>query len=341
MDFYAECLKKIENNVKLTETELCKLVEKCSVSDEYIEDKRYDISVKSVVEICGRYFSIIWGESRKKHQPNEFFEQPIEVEKRAYKEILTISTTEWIPIKNKRNKVTSMNVELINADEARNIWETWSKVSSVCYDSTIKNPDAIGKYCFNSGHFSGSRGCYFIFKITDCPRFVIDQLVRHEVGVFKNVQSFRYVDKDNFDYQIPSEIEDNTELLDRYNKHMAETAQLYDDICQYVKTKGSSSERGNEQARYVLPMSTLSSVCIGFTIEALIHYTGLRLCNRTEDVHRCLAYMIKAAVAREIPDVAEYLVPQCDRLLYCPESKCCGRHPTKSEVVRILQSNKV
>ena len=86
-----------------------------------------------------------------------------------------------------------MNVELINIDEAKNVWKTWSEVASVCYDSKVKNPEIIGKHCFLSGHFSGSRGVYFIFKITDCPRFVIDQLVRHETGVFKNVQSFRYV----------------------------------------------------------------------------------------------------------------------------------------------------
>ena len=91
-----------------------------------------------------------------------------------------------------------MNVELINKNEVKLLFTTWSQVASVCYDSTIKSPDAIGKHCMKSGHFSGSRGTYFIFKITDCPRYVIDQMVRHEVGVFKNVQSFRYVNKDSF-----------------------------------------------------------------------------------------------------------------------------------------------
>lgn len=233
-----------------------------------------------------------------------------------------------------------MNAELINQDEAKKVWETWSKVASVCYDSTIKNPETIGKHCFKSGHFSGSRGIYFIFKITDCPRFVIDQLVRHEAGVFKNVQSFRYVNKENFGYQIPNEIKDNESLLHEYNEHMEHTAKLYEKIDEYVKSKGKSNERANEQARYVLPISTHSSVCIGFTLEALIHYMGLRLCTRTEEVHRELAHKIKESVIEAIPDIAEHLVPQCDRLLYCPEAKCCGRHPTKKEVACILQSSK-
>ena len=43
-----------------------------------------------------------------------------------------------------------MNVELINIDEAKNVWKTWSEVASVCYDSKVKNPEIIGKHCFFS-----------------------------------------------------------------------------------------------------------------------------------------------------------------------------------------------
>ena len=88
-------------------------------------------------------------------------------------------------------------------------------------------------------------------------------------------------------------------------------------------------------------MSTYSAVCIGFTLEALIHYMGLRLCTRTEEVHRELASKMRYAVCDAIPDIGGYLVPQCDRLLYCPESKCCGRHPKKSDVEKMLYSTEV
>ena len=73
-----------------------------------------------------------------------------------------------------------MNVELTNKNEVKLLFTTWSQVASVCYDSTVESPDAIGKHCMKSGHFSGSRGVYFIFKITDCPRYVIDQ---QKIGV--------------------------------------------------------------------------------------------------------------------------------------------------------------
>lgn len=230
-----------------------------------------------------------------------------------------------------------MKVELINKNEVKLLFTTWSQVASVCYDSTIKNPDAIGKHCMKSGHFSGSRGIYFIFKITDCPRYVIDQMVRHEAGVFKNVQSFRYVNKDSFGYEIPAEIKNNEELLNKYKKHMEDTVALYDEIQNYIIDSGKSNERANEQARYVLPMATYSAVCIGFTIEALIHYMNMRLCTRTEDAHRQLAIKMRDAVLEVMPELSEYLVPQCDRLLYCPEARGgCGKYPSRDEVKELI-----
>lgn len=230
-----------------------------------------------------------------------------------------------------------MNVELINKNEVKLLFTTWSQVASVCYDSTIKSPDAIGKHCMKSGHFSGSRGAYFIFKITDCPRYVIDQMVRHEAGVFKNVQSFRYVNKDSFGYEIPTEIKDNEELLNKYKKHMEDTVALYDEIQNYIIDSGKSNERANEQARYVLPMATYSAVCIGFTIEALIHYMNMRLCIRTEDIHRQLAIKMRDAVLEVMPELSEYLVPQCDRLLYCPEARgSCGKYLSRNEVKELI-----
>lgn len=229
-----------------------------------------------------------------------------------------------------------MNVELINKNEVKLLFTTWSQVASVCYDSTVKSPDAIGKHCMKSGHFSGSRGVYFIFKITYCPRYVIDQMVRHEVGIFKNVQSFRYVNKDSFGYEIPAEIKNNEELLNKYKKHMEDTVALYDEIQNYIIDSGKSKERANEQARYVLPMATHSAVCIGFTIEALIHYMNMRLCTRTEDAHRQLAIKMRDAVLEVMPMLSEYLVPQCERLLYCPEERGgCGKYPSR-EVLKGL-----
>lgn len=225
-----------------------------------------------------------------------------------------------------------MKVELLNPEEVKNLFKNWGEVAAVCYDTKTSKPENIGKHCMKSGHTSGSRGTYFIFKVSDVPRSVTDQIVRHEVGVFKNVQSFRYVGKDNFSYEIPKEIEQNEELLSKYISHMNDTMELYSEIQNYVQEKTGNKERANEQARYVLPMSTHSSFVIGFDIEALIHFMHKRLCVRAEDITRKVAIAMKKEVLNILPELEDKLVPHCQYLMWCPENKGCGAYPNKDEL---------
>jgi thymidylate synthase (FAD) len=225
-----------------------------------------------------------------------------------------------------------MNVELLNKEEIKNLFLDWGAVASVCYNTKTNKPENIGKHCLKSGHTSGSRGTYFKFKVTDAPRSVADQVIRSEIGTFKNVQSFRYVNKDSFNYEIPKEILDNRHLLDAYCKHMDRTMELYSSIQRYVEDKTSNKERANEQARYLLPMSTYCSFVIGFDIEALIRFMHKRLCTRAEDITRQVAIKMKEEVLKVLPELKDNLVPECKYLLWCPENKGCGAYPSKEEL---------
>ncbi len=230
-----------------------------------------------------------------------------------------------------------MKVTILNPEEATKLFEYWGKASCVCYDTETETPEKVGKHCMNSGHFSGSRGRFILFKVEGCPRFTIDQAVRHEIGVMKNVQSFRYVSKDSFVYEVPSEITDNAELLAKYHTHMMNTMELYNEIQEYVFDKTGSHERANEQARHVLPISTHADFVIGMTIEALIHFANSRLCVRAEDKIRELAVEMKKATIEILPELKDKLVPNCQALLWCPEGKAsCGAYPTKNQLKKMI-----
>ena len=230
-----------------------------------------------------------------------------------------------------------MKVTILNPEETTRLFEYWGKASCVCYDTETETPEKVGKHCMNSGHFSGSRGRFILFKVEGCPRFTIDQAVRHEIGVMKNVQSFRYVSKDSFVYEVPSEITDNAELLAKYHAHMMKTMELYTEIQEYVFNKTGSHERANEQARHVLPISTHADFVIGMTVEALIHFANARLCVRAEDKIRELAMGIKKATVEILPELKDKLVPNCQALLWCPEGKAsCGAYPTKNQLKKMI-----
>lgn len=234
-----------------------------------------------------------------------------------------------------------MNVKILNPDAVSKLFTNWGETSAICYDTHTDDPTPIGKGCMANGHFSGSRGDFIKFLVTDIPRFTVDQAVRHEVGVFKNVQSFRYVDKDCFSYEVPVEIADNPELLAKYNKHMQDTMNLYEDIQSYVLSKGKTQERANEQARYVLPISTHTAFVIGFTVEGIIHFMHKRLCSRAEDIIRQLAVEMKKEVVKILPNLESRLVPECQYLLFCPENKkSCGTYPKRKEVELLVEQYK-
>ena len=234
-----------------------------------------------------------------------------------------------------------MKVELLNPTEIQMLFWNWGTASKTCYNTETDEPDKIGRGCMYSGHFSGSRGDFFKFYVTDVPRFTVDQAVRHEVGVFKNVGSFRYIGEGTFAYEIPEEIKDNQELLDKYMKHMNNTAELYRDIQSYVFEKTGKKERANESARYVLPMSTHTSFVIGFTTEALIHFCQGRLCVRAEDKIRELAMGMRDEALKAVPELKARLVPQCQWMFYCPEGKhSCGAYPTRKELKEIINERK-
>jgi thymidylate synthase (FAD) len=230
-----------------------------------------------------------------------------------------------------------LKVTILNPEETTRLFEYWGKASCVCYDTVTNTPEKVGKGCMNSGHFSGSRGRYILFKVEGCPRFCIDQAVRHEDGVMKNVQSFRYVSKDSFAYEVPSEITDNEQLLARYHDHMMKTMELYTEIQEYVFNKTNSHERANEQARHVLPISTHADFVIGMTVEALIHFANVRLCVRAEDKIRELAMGLKKVTLELLPELKDKLVPNCQALLWCPEGHAsCGAYPTKKQLKQMI-----
>lgn len=243
----------------------------------------------------------------------------------------------------------NLNVTLINKQdfENNNFFRKWGEFSAICYNSPLDKAINIGKACLKSGHFSGSRHIYFAFHI-DLPRSSADQIVRHEQGVVKNVQSQRYVSKDKFDYYTSSGIANNQEVKNVYESQMLETQKAYNEIIDILKDCGISGEKANEQARGVLPMDCESKMAIAFNIEALIHLCHKRLCSRTQEHTRKIVKMIANEMIQIIPELKEYLVPHCEYLLWCPEGnhgKDCPRRTSKAilskeEVKEIISRNK-
>lgn len=161
-------------------------------------------------------------------------------------------------------------------------------------------------------------------------------------SIVNNMQSFRYVDKNDFTYVIPHNIEKNQKALELYQNCMNNinvTRKAIREIL--IEEDNINIHKAVEDANFVLPRATNGKLTIGFTPEALIHFMHKRLCIRAQDEIREVAIEMKKAVKEINPEFAKELMPHCQYLLFCPEKdKSCGAYPTREERLNEIELNK-
>ena len=64
-----------------------------------------------------------------------------------------------------------------------------------------------------------------------------------------------------------------------------------------------------------------------------------RLCVRADEPIRRVAQLMKKEILEVEPRYAEYLVPQCQAMMYCPEHKGCRAYPSKEELKNLLKGD--
>lgn len=232
-------------------------------------------------------------------------------------------------------ELKDIKVTLLNPEEVKHFIKNHGEIACVCYNTDEKWADRVGYSCLKDGHTSGSRGDFFKFEI-ECPRFTADQIMRHEQGVFKNCQSQRYVDMDNFDLYVPPHVADDKILRLLYEEFEFNTRQWYQFVREEMKARGLKGEEANDLMRTMLPIGVMTKIRIGFTIEALIHFMHKRLCVRADLPIREVAKLMKKEVTKAEPRYEDFLVPQCKDLLYCPEKHGCGAYPDKAVTNHLL-----
>ncbi len=81
-----------------------------------------------------------------------------------------------------------------------------------------------------------------------------------------------------------------------------------------------------EDARFVLPNATETSLLMTMDGGSLMHFFGLRLCNRAQWEVRAMAEEMLKQVKTVEPDLFEEAGPYCVQLGNCPEGRfSCGK----------------
>lgn len=258
-----------------------------------------------------------------------------------------------------------MKVTLLNKEKLTELYKEHGIFACTCYDTPDKYAKKVGESCIEKGHMSGSRTEYFKFRIEGIDRGIAEQFMRHEIGVrydnidkyqtydnleymvdvnpsdvVKNMQSFRYVDKNSFEYATPKNIANIEKASEKYDWLMATIDNTRQEIRDMLIESGIDRRQAVEDANYVLPRATTLTLTIGFTPEALIHFCHKRLCIRSQEFATLFAREMKKCVSEVSADFAKNLVPHCQYLMWCPEgSMSCGAYPTKEQLKEIVRSN--
>lgn len=178
----------------------------------------------------------------------------------------------------------------------------------------------------SSGHYSTIEHIQISFAISNVSRACTHQLVRHRHMSFSQ-KSQRYVkEKGQFDYIIPPTIEKNPELKEKFEQFMSDISNKYQEFVE----AGIPAE----DARFVLPNATASSMVASLNLREMIHLANLRLCSRAQYEIRTLVKMMCDELSKQEPWLKDYLVPKCVRLGFCDEDKCCGRMQKREDLLK-------
>lgn len=226
----------------------------------------------------------------------------------------------------------SKNIEVKVISKPENMLKTVYTACRTCYsaDSPIniyENSSDEEKMLkliqrvISSGHYSTIEHIQVSFAINNISRACSHQLVRHRHMSFSQ-KSQRYVkEKGQFDYIIPPTVESNAELTAKFNDFMTKISDFYQELV--------DAGIPAEDARFVLPNATVTSMVASLNLRELIHLANLRLCTRAQKEIRILVLKMCNELLKEEPWLTEYLVPKCERLGFCDEDKSCGRMPCK------------
>jgi thymidylate synthase (FAD) len=126
----------------------------------------------------------------------------------------------------------------------------------------------------HSGHTSTLEGINFDFSIEGVSRALLAQITRHRVGFSFSVKGMRYVKLGSKDksggahFYTPDKINTNQEALNTYNKFLELAQVTYDALRGYGIPQ--------EDARNVLPQSTLCDIMMSCNLRALLDFYSKR-----------------------------------------------------------------
>ncbi len=167
-----------------------------------------------------------------------------------------------------------------------------------------------------SGHYSTLEHASYTFAVDGVSRALTHQLVRHRIASF-NQQSQRYV---KFAGDLPVVKPESVAADPQTSALFDEAVRKAQEAYRLLLDAGIPAE----DARYLLPNAAESKIVITMNIRELLHFFGLRCCNRAQWEIRDMAHRMLELAKPTAPYIFMDAGAPCVHGV-CPEGKmCCG-----------------
>ncbi|MBI3753208.1 MAG: FAD-dependent thymidylate synthase [Deltaproteobacteria bacterium] len=191
-----------------------------------------------------------------------------------------------------------------------NISELEERVQGISYEKFL------GKI-LKMGHLSVLEHAGFTFGIEGISRAASHQLVRHRLASYSQ-QSQRYVKFKGPEFVAPPSIGSSKSI----KKKFSETAESLYKFYQEMLEAGVPAE----DARYILPNAATTKIIVTMNARELLHFFGLRTCERAQWEIREMAKKMLSLVKKEAPLIFRKSGPGCVSTGRCTEGEMtCGR----------------
>ncbi|MEM4359950.1 MAG: FAD-dependent thymidylate synthase [Candidatus Bilamarchaeaceae archaeon] len=175
--------------------------------------------------------------------------------------------------------------------------------------NTATAPKLI-RYCMEHGHWSVFEHVYVTFEV-HTTRAIAAQMLRHRSMTFQEY-SGRYAISQDADVNIEARLQDNKnrqnslptedeELKQWFFSAQRQVAELSRKLYEEALSKGIAKE----QARFLLPLSTKTTLYVTGNLRSWIHYIQLRAHPATQKEHRKIAMEIAHILSFHFPTIAQ------------------------------------
>ena len=189
----------------------------------------------------------------------------------------------------------------------------------IAYCARVSNPKnqiqsskKLLKYCIDHKHWSIFEQANMVIEIKT-TRAIAAQILRHRTFTFQEF-SQRYAEVTERPASQEARLQDHknrqnsivTDDEELKNWWEVEQAKLYDAS---MELYNEAIARGiaKESARFILPLSSPTTLYMNGTIRSWIHYISLRECNGTQKEHQDIALACKEIFKQNFPVIADAL----------------------------------